>query len=118
MTAKTEFLSFAIKQGMESEAERWMSVLLTRKEECIATLEREQMHYEAIFKSSSEGRMYLSWFSVQGLDGEPVQSSPHAIDQIHIDFWERCIDRSIPPQRFEHLMSFIVPVLKNAMRKQ
>lgn len=35
MTAKTEFLSFAIKQGMEAEAERWMSVLLDSKEECI-----------------------------------------------------------------------------------
>jgi hypothetical protein len=45
---------------MEAEAERWMSVWLSRKEKGITTLEREQMHYKTIFKSSSKGRMDLS----------------------------------------------------------
>jgi hypothetical protein len=94
---------------MEAEAEIWMNALRERQAECVATLDRERMHYESIFKSMRGGRLYLSWFSVQGAQGEHVRTSPHEIDQLHIEYWEKCIDRSEPPEVFEHLVSFVPP---------
>lgn len=39
-----------------------------------------------------------------------VTSSPYdEIDQLHLAFWEECVDRSIPPMKFEHVISFIPP---------
>lgn len=115
MTYKTELVTFAVKYGMEAKADEWMRVLVERKAECVETLDREMMHYECIFKSVREGRMYLSWFSVQGEAGEDVRSSPHPIDKVHIDYWNECIDREVPPQKFEHVVSFVPPSVEHAV---
>jgi hypothetical protein len=107
MPPKTEFVSFLVKAGMESEANAWIDALTKRQAECVESLDRERMHYESIFKSVRGGRLYLSWFSVQGANGAHVHSSPHEIDRLHVEYWEKCIDRSSPPEVFEHLVSFV-----------
>jgi len=113
---KTELVSFAVRPGMESAAEEWLDVLQQRRAECIATLDREQMRYESIFKCRLDGRMYLSWYSVQGEDGSPVEGSPFEIDRLHIEYWDKCIDRAVPPIVFEHVVSFVPADVESAVR--
>lgn len=114
----TEFMTFRVKAGMEALADEWMRVLQQRRDECIATLDRERMHYECIFRSERDGRLYLSWFSVQGRGGEPVRGSPHPIDRMHLDYWDRCIDRDAAPEKMEHVASFVPPLVAWAVRSR
>ena len=103
----TELVSFAVKLGFETKADEWMRVLVERRADCIETLDRERMHYEAIFKSVRNGRMFLSWFSVQGMAGATVKGSPHEIDELHMRYWKECIDRDFEPQKFDHVVIFV-----------
>ena len=89
---KTEFDTFRIKLGKETRAREWMQVLRDRKAECIQTLEREKMVLETIFMTEKHGRLYLSWFSIQGDNAESVESSEHEIDKLHGAFWDECVD--------------------------
>ena len=111
----TELMSFAVKVGYEDKADEWMRLLVDRRVECVETLDREKMHYESIFKSVRDGRMYLSWFSVQGSTGEHVRGSPHPIDELHTQYWDLCIDRAVLPQKFEHVVSFVPPSVVHAI---
>lgn len=118
MTITTELMSFAVKPGKEARAEEWMKLLIARQAECVLTLDREAMHYETIFKCQMGERMVLSWFSVQGDKGAHVRSSPFEIDQLHLQFWEECIDRSVPPLKFEHVVSFVPPAVQATIEQR
>ncbi|HEY9814643.1 MAG TPA: DUF6176 family protein [Candidatus Obscuribacterales bacterium] len=74
---------------------------------CVDTLDRENMHFESMFKSFRNGRMDLSWFSVQSDGGATLDGSPHDIDQLHRDYWEECIDDQIPAEDLEYVVSFV-----------
>lgn len=114
MTYKTEFMTFTIKQGMEAEAQEWMRILTERQAECVQTLDREHMHYECIFKSFQNERMCLSWFTVHGLSGERLRSSPHPIDQLHLAYWDKCIDTEVPATRLKHVVTFLPESIRRA----
>jgi Family of unknown function (DUF6176) len=111
----TEFMTFAVVPGKEARAEEWLQVLQARQSECIATLDREHMHFESIFRHQENGRLYLSWLSVQGQLGEHVASSEHQIDKVHMAFWQECIDRSVPPVKHQHVVNFVPPELASAI---
>ena len=75
MSIKTEFTTFRVKEGMEETAEEWMNILTQRRSDCVETLEREKMHFETIFTTYREGRLFLSWFTVRSSDGKKAESS-------------------------------------------
>jgi hypothetical protein len=87
-----ELSRFRIKPDKLERADEWIRVLNQRVEECVATLEREKMYVEVVFRERYEGQDYLYWFSIQGESGEPLETSPHEIDKVHRTFWEECID--------------------------
>ena len=103
----TKLISVAVKAGKESRASEWMDELLARQAECVNSLDREAMHYESIFRFRENGRLWLSWFSVQGSAGTSVESSLIAIDKIHVEFWNECVDRDVPRKIMEHVVSFV-----------
>lgn len=115
MPYTTELMTFAVKPGKEARADEWMCTLVQRRAECVDSLDREAMHFESIFKSERDGRMYLSWLSVQGAGGAHVKTSPLDIDAVHMAFWHECIDRDIAPQTFEHVVDFVPPSVEAAI---
>lgn len=107
MSYVTEFTSFAVIPGKESRADEWLGILQARRSECVATLDREHMHFESIFRHEANGRLYLSWLSVQGPAGEHVASSGFEIDKTHMAFWDECIDKTVPPLEYRHVVDFV-----------
>lgn len=69
--------------GASEEADRWMRMLDDRVEECIATLDRERMAVEIVFRLREDGEDYLFWVAIRGEDGADLQSSQHDIDIDH-----------------------------------
>ena len=52
------------------------------------------MYVETIFREELNGEEYLYWYSVQGEQGENVETSNHEIDKKHLEYWKQCIDPS------------------------
>lgn len=115
MSSKTTLTTFTVKAGMEARAEEWMRVLIERQVDCVETLDRERMHIESIFKSTREGRMRLSWLTVQSVGGDKVRGSPHEVDTLHVAFWDACIEHDVPPATFEHVVSFVAAAVAEAI---
>lgn len=101
----TELDTFRIKKGKEERAKEWMRALIQRRQECIQTLPREKMAFETIFMSEKEGRLFLSWFSIQGEQADSVESSEYEIDKLHCHFWDECIDQTYQLEKFEHVLT-------------
>lgn len=87
-----ELSRFKVKPGKSARVDAWLQALNDRMPETLATLEREQMKFEVIFREMIGDEEYLTWVSVQGEEGAPVETSPHEIDLVHLAFWSECID--------------------------
>lgn len=95
---KVELTRFRVRPGQSARVDEWMKMLNDRRAECRATLERERMYVEVIFRERTGGEEFLYWFSIQGEEGERVESSPHEIDRDHLEFWGECIDADAGPR--------------------
>ncbi len=62
----------------------------------LLTLENEKMYVESIFREIVDNEEYLYWYSIQGENGKPVEESNNNIDKKHLEFWDECIDNSVP----------------------
>ena len=92
-----------------------LQTLVSRQAECVATLDREAMLFESIFKVELAGRLHLALLSVQGDAGAHVKTSPFEIDQLHMAFWAECIDDAMPPVVFTHVVDFVPAAVADAM---
>jgi len=70
--------------GASSEADRWMTILNERVDECVATLDRERMAIEIIFRLKENGEDYLFWIEVLGADGAGLDLD-NPIDRDHFE---------------------------------
>ncbi len=69
--------------GASAEADRWMRMLDERADECVATLDRERMAVEIIFRLREGEDDHLFWVTIRGEDGAGMDTSEHAIDRDH-----------------------------------
>ncbi|WP_339134811.1 DUF6176 family protein [Streptomyces sp. f51] len=77
-----------VKPGAEAEADKWMRMLNDRLDECVATLDRERMAIEIVFRLREGGEDHLFWVTVRGEDGAgPDDGLP--IDRDHIEHAKR-----------------------------
>lgn len=70
--------------GAGAEADRWMQMLNDRLEECVATLDRERMAIEIVFRLREGDEEYLYWMSVHGAEGGRLDLS-RSIDRDHVE---------------------------------
>lgn len=90
--AKVILDRFTVRHGKESRAHEWMRILNERIEECQASLGQEKMYFEAIFSEEHEGRLFLYWIEMKDEGGQQVRQSEATIDQVHLAFWDECIE--------------------------
>lgn len=69
--------------GASDEADRWMTMLDDRVEECVATLDRERMAVEIVFRVQEDGQDHLYWVAIRGEHGASLDTSEHQIDRDH-----------------------------------
>ena len=66
---KVRLLRAKVLPGAEAEADRWMAMLNERHDECVATLDRERMAVEIVFRLREGENDFLFWVTVKGADG-------------------------------------------------
>ncbi|MGH9067542.1 MAG: DUF6176 family protein [Acidimicrobiales bacterium] len=75
--------------GADAEADAWMTMLNERSEECVATLEREQMALEIVFRREDDDGEWLYWVQVRGEGGAEELDESVPIDRDHLAFAKR-----------------------------
>lgn len=85
---RVELSRAKVKPGMSGEADRWMRMLNDRADECVATLNRERVAIEIVFRLREDGADYLYWLTVAGHGGEGLDLSL-PIDRDHNEIGQR-----------------------------
>lgn len=78
--------------GASAEADRWMTMLNDRLAECVATLDRERMAIEIVFRLRENDEDYLFWVSVRGAGGAGLDPDS-ALDRDHVEHAKK----TLPP---------------------
>jgi hypothetical protein len=68
--------------GASAEADRWMAMLNDRLDECVATLDRERMAVEIVFRLRERDAEHLYWVAIKGAAGGGLNLT-NAIDRDH-----------------------------------
>lgn len=73
-----------VKPGASGEADRWMRMLDDRVDECVATLDRERMAIEIVFRLREGEDDFLFWVAVRGRGGAGLDLDI-PIDRDHVE---------------------------------
>ena len=73
-----------VRPGASAEADRWMAMLNDRLDECVATLDRERMAVEIVFRlrSPDDATDHLYWVAIKGAGGGGLDLA-NPIDRDH-----------------------------------
>jgi hypothetical protein len=113
---RVELTRVRVKEGKSARVDDWLRMLNDHMSEVIQTLDREQMKVEVIFREMIDGQEYLYWFSVQGEEGEEVNTSPFEVDRQHIAFHEECIDHQHGAHDAQAQVVMVPPNIARALR--
>jgi hypothetical protein len=75
--------------GATAEVDRWMAMLAGRDDGWVASLHRERMALEIVFRLTEGEDEYLFWLRVRGASGETPDTSPAALDPEHYNYARR-----------------------------
>lgn len=81
-----------VQPGMAEQASDWMQMLDDRLDECIATLDRERMAVEIIFRLCEGDDDNLIWVTIRGTAGASILGSHHQLDVDHLAYDRRVRD--------------------------
>jgi hypothetical protein len=112
---RVELTRLRIKAGMSSRVDEWFATLNARMAECIETLAREKMYVESIFREKVGEDEFLYWFSIQGENGEGLDTSPYPINAIQRALGAECVDRTYPRLDVDAEVVLIAPRVADAM---
>ncbi|MFT3851859.1 MAG: DUF6176 family protein [Ilumatobacteraceae bacterium] len=78
-----------VRPGQSAVVDEWMAMLNDRLDEAVATLDRERMGIEIVFRSREGDTEHLYWVVVRGA-GEHANTSTAQLDIDHIAYDQRC----------------------------
>jgi len=73
--------------------QEWVQFEHAHHAETVATLEREKMYFEAIFRDRASQRDVIYWLTIRGQNGATSSSSPLAIDHQYQQFMEETLKK-------------------------
>ena len=88
-----ELTRFKVKENKSEKVKEWMNFLSENMMELEDGLIVERMYVETIFHEVLDGVEYLYWYSVQGIEGLPIEENMNWIAQKHLQYWDECIDK-------------------------
>lgn len=87
---RVELFRARIKECESAATDRWMAMLNNRLDECVATLDRDRMALELVFRHRGDDSDWLYWWvCVRGLDGVDLDDDI-PIDRDHAAYMRQC----------------------------
>ena len=82
---------FKLKPDQLEEFDRWIAFEHAHHGETLATLEREHMYAESIFRDREHDPTTIYWAELRGAGGASVGNSPLPIDKVYEGFMQRTL---------------------------
>jgi hypothetical protein len=80
-----------IKDGQLDHFSDWLDFLHAHHDESVATLAREHMYVEAMFRDPKNDPKVLYWLEVSDVAGAHVDSSGEAVDRRHMQYMHKVL---------------------------
>ena len=84
---------FALNPDKLDRFDDWVRFEHAHHAETVATLEREKMYFEAIFRDRAHDNGVIYWLAVQGPGGGHTADSPLAIDKQYEQFMQETLKK-------------------------
>ncbi|QQD85008.1 DUF6176 family protein [Jeotgalicoccus sp. ATCC 8456] len=110
---QVELTRFRVKKGKEELVDQWMEFLNEHMNDALLTLDDEKMFVETIMRDHMGEFDYLYWYSIQADDGDSSTESEKCIDQKHLEYFEKCIDKTYRPKNLKTEIVMIPKRIKN-----
>jgi uncharacterized protein YndB with AHSA1/START domain len=109
-----ELTRYKIKKGKSGRVDEWMKLIRdnAKTPENLATLDKEKMLIETIFREKLGVDEYLYWFHIQGEKPSNLTTSDYEVDKKHLEFAEECTE---PDSRVD--MKLEVSMIPERIRK-
>lgn len=114
---QVELTKFRIKHGKSELVDEWMEFLNDNMQDALLSLDGEKMFVETIMRDTVGDREYLYWYSIQADDGDTNSEVAECIDQRHIAYWNKCIDKTYRPRNLKNEVVMIPHRIKNYMQQ-
>ena len=113
---RVELTKYRVKEGKSKLVDEWVEYMHNHMDDVLMNLEGEKMFVETIFREAFNEVEYLYWYSVQ----DDVQSddtvSKADLDEKHLEYWEKCIDKTFRPEDMKAEIVMIPERIKRAMK--
>jgi Family of unknown function (DUF6176) len=84
---------FELNPDKVSRFEEWVKFEQAHHAETVATLEREKMYFEAIFRDRANQQDVIYWLAIHGRGGDSSETSPLGIDQQYQQFMRETLKK-------------------------
>jgi len=101
LNMQVELTRFRVKKGKEELTDQWMEFLNKHMNDALLTLDGEKMFVETIMRDSMGDYEYLYWYSIQADDGDSNSETEKCIDTKHLEYFDKCIDRTYRPKNLK-----------------
>lgn len=113
---RVELTKYRVKEGKNELVDEWIEYMHNHMDDVLMNLEGEKMFVETIFREAFNDVEYLYWYSVQD-DNQPEDKISKAdLDEKHLEYWERCIDKTFRPEDMKAEIVMIPERIRRAMR--
>ncbi len=105
---------FSLKPDQLPEFDRWVAFEHAHHDETLATLEREHMYIETIFRDREHDPATIYWVELRGVGGAAVESSPLPIDKVYEEFMHRTLVPG-PHRTLQPEYTLVAPFVQQAI---
>ncbi|MFD2830650.1 DUF6176 family protein [Corticicoccus populi] len=112
---QVELTKFRVKQGKSELVDEWMAFLNENMQDVLVTLDGEKMFIETIMRDKIGEHEYLYWYSVQSDHGGTSKEIQNCIDAKHLQYWDKCIDKTFRPRDLKNEVVMIPNHLRDYM---
>lgn len=112
---RVELTKYRVKEGKSALVDEWIEYMHNHMDDVLMNLEGEKMYVETIFREAFNDVEYLYWYSVQDADHSEDKISEADLDDKHLEYWEKCIDKTFRPEDMKPEIVMIPDRIRKAM---
>ena len=112
---RVELTKYRVKEGKSELVDEWVEYMHNHMDDVLMNLEGEKMFVETIFREAFNDVEYLYWYSVQDDVESDDTVSKADLDEKHLEYWDKCIDKTFRPEDMKAEIVMIPERIKRAM---
>lgn len=112
---RVELTKYRVKEGKSKLVDEWIEYMHNHMDDVLMNLEGEKMFVETIFREAFNDVEYLYWYSVQDDNQSDEKVSETELDAKHLEYWEKCIDKTFRPEDMKAEIVMIPERIRRAM---